>query len=196
MLVLKTSVKSKKWLLSLIVFLLTYPIFLLLWVKISSHYGQAIIRLGTTVASLSFDTRIENVQMKHDDVTVTHVKPIVTTQGIADVVITIPIGISSFTFNVPLTFSLVVCLYPFFSWRKRWFLEVTVLLALVHFLYVYFKNGFYIYHILLKAQVISHSVLKSVFWEYSWSFIDNLLIRFEPFLVVTYLWFRKGTEKT
>jgi hypothetical protein len=97
-----------------------------------------------------------------------------TRHGIDDLLLDLKIEVSKYSFNVPLTFALVAGLFPIFKWQKRSLIECTLQL---------FYN-------LTQVGIKTPSKALQFFLQFMWAFTDNMIIRFEPFLVAIYLWLR------
>lgn len=183
---------KKRILTAALVFLIAYPLCLIVWVAvIKSHYGGLVGETGTFLAAATFKTSIETFDRGKEIIDIVHTKPILTGGGVGDAVIRLKLYISNFSFNMPLTLAIMFALLPIFHWRPLHFCEAIGLIVLVHLLFVYFFNSAAIYGYLVNQGVIEASLPKTIFWEFSWAFIDNMVIRFEPFLVIVYLWLRE-----
>lgn len=100
------------------------------------------------------------------------------------------IAASSFTFNAPLTFA-VMGGFWFFAPRRRAYVEAALILLAVDLLYVFASEGHKLSAVLTSAGFGPSSLPRVLFWEALWGFVDNLVIRFEPFLVGVHLYFRR-----
>ncbi|MEE9213426.1 MAG: hypothetical protein V3U54_01350 [Thermodesulfobacteriota bacterium] len=78
--------------------------------------------------------------------------------------------------------------YPFIR-RKRTYIEVLIILVFVHFLYVFSLEGERLTKALIEQGFEKRSSVSIIFWEFLWGFVDNMVVRFEPFLVGAYLFF-------
>lgn len=185
---------NRKIALSILLFLTCFCLFLIVWIRIAPYYGHLLLNAGPRLSAWSMGVRIEEIRYEGEDGVVTFVRPVYTKGGLAEAVLDIRLSSSGYSFNAPLTFALVVGLLPFFRWQRRSFLEVVVILCLVHLLCIYFACSLQILYNLSsfgggKPAGFMHFVL-----ELCWTFCDKLLIRFEPFLVVVYLWLRNMDE--
>lgn len=121
---------------------------------------------------------------------ITFSRRILTTKGLADFVVDIKIDVSKYSFNVPLTFALVAGLFPFFRWRKRYVAEALVILVFVHLLYIYSLCNLKLFYQIAAIEKTPPSISVQYILEFIWAFTDNMIIRFEPFLIAVYLWLR------
>lgn len=186
------SDRKKRIFTAFLIFLVAYPLCLVAWINLlKPTYGGILGETGTYLAAATFQTRLETFKKGKEVLDIVHAKPILTPEGVADTVIQLKLNISNFSFNLPLTLAIMIALTPIFRWRPMHFCEAIGLIILVHLLFVYFFNAAHIYGYLTNLKVIEPSAVKTAFWEFSWTFIDNLVIRFEPFLVIVYLWLRE-----
>ncbi len=181
---------KNKILLSFGIFILSYLASLILWIHVKSYYGLVLSKLGSYFASATMNCRIESFSKGKEVTKINFSKLISTTKGIGKLSIDVSISVSNYSFNIPLTIALIASLFPFFKWKKRYILEAFTILILVHILYIYSYCCVHIYHILAKVGVQKLTSTGQIFWESLWTFTDNFVIRFEPFLLTLYIWFR------
>ena len=183
---------KKRIIAAFLIFAAVYPLCLVVWISfVKPTYGLVVGETGTYLAAATFQTRLETFEKGKEVLDIVHAKPMITAEGIADSVIQLKLYISNFSFNLPLTLAIMIALLPIFHWRPLHLCEAIGLIVFVHLLFVYFFNAAHIYGSLTQMKVIEPSLVKTAFWEFSWTFIDNLVIRFEPFLVIVYLWLRE-----
>ncbi len=183
---------TRKILYGVVLFAVSYPLLLAAWIWIKPFYGNVIGNSAIRLSAFTTGVRIKEIAIGKEKSKAELTKPVATDRGMADVVIDLSFSISSYTFNVPLTLSLIAALYPVAGWRFRNFIEAIVLLAAIHMLYVY---SYCTYQTLLT--ITNYGGQKTgagtqLFWEFLWNFTDNMVVRFEPFLIAFYLWLRGG----
>jgi len=176
--------------LGVLVFLVTYLLFLVLWIQVKHYYGNMLTHVGAGLAAWTAGLGVEKIQHGKEVATITFVRTIMTKQGLGDLLIDLEISVSNYSFNVPLTFALVAGLFPIFKWRKRSFIEVCFMLLFIHLLYIYFFCSLQLFKSLAQAKIETSSKAFQFFLQFMWAFADNMIIRFEPFLVAVYLWLR------
>ena len=168
-----------------LIFVVSYLIFLAVWLAVKGYYGMAI----TSVASYAI-TLIKNVDM----VELVRSKDIITVgfipqkYGVTILKTGIDIPISNYTFNAPLTFAIMAAFYPFLK-RKWIYLEAVLILVVVHFLFVFSLEGQKLTAALEAQGYEKSGAAVHIFWEFLWGFVDNMVVRFEPFLIGAYLYF-------
>jgi len=115
--------------------------------------------------------------------------------GLSQVVQTIiDIPTSNYAFNVPLSLAIMAAFYPFI--KSKWiYLEALTILVFVHFLFVFSLEGEKLTQILTIHGYEEPSRVAQIFWEFLWGFVDNMVVRFEPFLIGAYLFFMRNREK-
>ncbi len=186
---------SRRFALAVAIFVVAYVCFLVIWIQAKSYYGRALTGLAAPLAGMTAGFRI--TESHHgDDIAALHfTRPVMTRKGMGDVDIDLKISTSNYTFNVPLTLALVASLFPFFRWRKRYLLEAMSLLVCVHLLYIYSYCVFQLYYQMSQKGVETPSAPVRYFLEFTWAFTDNMIIRFEPFLISIYLWLRNARRQ-
>ena len=108
----------------------------------------------------------------------------------------IPVPISTYTFNTPLTVGILAALYPFISRRARAYGEALIMLFGVHLLFVFSLAAKELTEIFMSQGLVSPSILRTAAYQFLWGFVDNMAIRFEPFLLGFYVFlrFRRAQE--
>jgi len=167
-------------------FLLCYAAALPLWLLVKDRYARAVVGVSSRVVASVQGVELTEVRSEGERQRVTFFARGVRGALRADV----GIMASSFTFNAPLTFA-VMGGFWFFAPRRRSYAEAAVVLLVVHLLYVFASEGQKLSAVLIRAGFKPSNLLSVLFWEFLWGFVDNLVIRFEPFLVGVYLYFRR-----
>lgn len=195
-----------------LIFVLSYVIFLVLWVGVKGYgvkgyYGTVITTISSYAVSVVKNAEVVDIVREKDIVSVGFIPK---KFGLAQVYKTsIDIPISNYTFNVPLTFAIMAAFFPFLRTR-RIYLEAVLILILVHIMFVFSLEGERLTKAFVSQGYEKQSDTSQVFWEFLWGFLDNMVVRFEPFLIGAYLFFfrhraasgntekgkkRKGKEK-
>lgn len=182
---------KNKILLSLLIFVLVYPLFLIAWINVKSYYGYGMTHVGAYLSASTMGSSVKEIVVEKEDATITFVRSFYKGLDLADLVIDIKLSVSKYSFNVPLSLALIASLSPLFHWKKRSLIEVILILLLIHLLYIYSFCCLQLYYAFLKAGIKVKSTGSQFFWEFLWGFTDNMVIRFEPFLLTIYLWFKK-----
>src|SRR5512135_2002069 len=172
------------------VFLVSYVIFLFLWIQVKDSYGTAVTvtasKLLTLVKNVSFEEKTRN----GDTIEATF-SPLSRTEVLID----IPVRTSSYTFNAPLTFSFMAALYLFIKRKRRAYTEAILILLAVHLLYVFSLELKTLTEILIQRGIEMESTPKLFISQFLWSFTENMVIRFEPFLIGFYMFVRFGGQR-
>jgi hypothetical protein len=177
--------RKKAVFLALATFLVSYVFFLFLWLQVKDHYGTAITVAASKLLTLGKDVTFEGETGSGDIIEVTF-SPL----GRGDMLIDIPVPTSSYTFNAPLTFSLMATLYFFIRKKKRAYVQAVLILLAVHLLYVFFLESKTLTETLIQRGVEKESTPCLFVTQFLWSFTDNMVIRFEPFLIGFYMFIR------
>lgn len=188
--------KAFKILASFLVFLVSYALFLAVWVKVRTYYGHPMNFFAAQLAALSLNINVEAVEKSaasKEKITMT--KPVATTRGLADLVVDQTIDINNYTFNVPLTAAILVASLLFMRWPWYIMIEGFFIIMSGHLLYLYSYLMLNLQKVLVNLTAKKISWFREMFWEFAWAFADNLVIRFEPFLVVVIIWLLYGKRE-
>ena len=176
-----------------IIFLISFPILLFIWHWVKDYYAIFVIKASVFVTDFIYHFKLEKFKVVKEFIFIDIAKQLFSPDGsLANMVITLKIKPSAFTFNAPLTLALFLSILPIVKINWINVLEVLLFLFLIHFAYVFTLCGLQEYNNLVQTRVISPNGFAKIFWQFGWMFTDNLLIRFEPFLVVAYIYLRKG----
>jgi len=178
---------KKKVFKAVAIFLVSYVIFLFLWIQVKDSYGTAI-----TVTASKLVTLVKNVNFEEKMVSGDTVEATFAPSNRREMLIDIPVRTSSYTFNAPLTFSLMSALFPFVRRRRRAYAEAVMILLAVHLLYVFSLELKTLTEVLIQRGIARESVPQLFISQFLWSFTDNMVIRFEPFLIGFYMFIRFG----
>lgn len=171
---------------AVVVFIVSYLIFLFLWIGIKDHYGKGITftasKLAAGIKNVTFVELTEGRDM---------VQATFSPRGRgSNMLIDIPVKTSSYTFNAPLTLAILSALYPFVGRRKKAYGEALLMLLSVHILYVFSLEAKELSSVLINRNLERPDTISAIFYQFLWSFTDNMIIRFEPFLIGFYLFVR------
>jgi hypothetical protein len=154
--------------------------------------------MAGTAGWLAAETTGYHVRTIHrgdEDTAIEFARGIMTRRGSADLVVEVTIPVSNYSFNVPLTLALVSGLYSYFAWRRKApFLEALSILLAVHLLYIYLFGTLQLYSRLAQAGLPRLSLPLQYSLQFLWAFVENMVIRFEPFLIAVYLWLRNSAH--
>ncbi|SLM29985.1 membrane hypothetical protein [Desulfamplus magnetovallimortis] len=190
--------QTKKILFSLLIFATAYIISLIIWIQIKPYYGNVMTRSGSECAALFSSFRLDNFVHDNEIAKINFSRLIYSHKGLGDLVIDLQINVSNYSFNIPLTIALILSLLPIVKWwNPRTIIEVVIILLVIHFCYVFFYTSlqlFYYSHPGVRQDSFL-TTLNQYFLEFMWMFIDNMVVRFEPFLVALYIFFRNQATK-
>ncbi len=168
------------------VFLISYFLFLGLWILVKDAYGSAVVFVASKAAAGVKYARFEEMTLESDTIeaTFSHLRT-----G-PEVLIDIPLKTSAYTFNAPLTFAIVAALSLSIRRRPRAALEAAAILFCIHLLYVFSREVKELTDVFVGRGIESGGGIGTVLSQFLWSFTDNMVIRFEPFLIGLYLYIR------
>jgi dolichol kinase len=169
------------------IFVVSYVVFLFLWIQLKDSYGTAVTVTASKLLTLVKNVALEETAGGGGTITATF-----TPSSQREVLIDIPIKTSSYTFNVPLTFSFMTALFLFIRRKRRAYAEAVLILLAVHLLYVFSLELKTLTEILIQRGIAKESAPQLFISQFLWGFTDNMVIRFEPFLIGLYMFIRFG----
>lgn len=171
---------------SVVVFIISYLIFLVLWVAAKDYYGSGVTFTASKIAAGMKGLKFEEMTREKDVVQATF-----SPRGRgSNVLIDIPVKTSSYTFNAPLTLAIMAALYPFIRKRKEAYAQALLILLSVHILYVFSLEAKGATDVLVDKGLQKAGSVSGILYQFLWSFTDNMVVRFEPFLIGFYLYAR------
>lgn len=171
---------------AVVIFLLVYFSGLFVWIKAKNYYGYAVSFTASKIATGLKDVKFDAIKKEGDVIRATF-SPVTGNTGM---LIDIPVVTSNYTFNVPLTFAVMAGLYLFLRRRKKAYAEALLILIGVHLLYVLSFDMRELTEILMNRGFETVSRFQIAMYQFLWGFIDNMVIRFEPFLIGFYMFIR------
>lgn len=172
---------------TILIFLCSYLIFLILWIQVKDHYGYMITFIASNMVMVFKNIQFEEITEEKGLIQATFSRPF---KSQADLLLDVPIKTSSYTFNVPLTLGIMAALFPFM--RKRWraYLEALIILLGVHLLYVFSFEANSLTTMFVGKGLEAMSKPRLFAYQFLWEFTNNMVIRFEPFLIGCYVFIR------
>ena len=170
-------------------FLGFYLPFLLAWIQVKNNYGYGVTYIASTLVTVLKEVQFEEMSRRGDVIQATFSRPHPKDRRF-DILIDIPVKTSSYTFNVPLTLAIMASLFPFMSRKKRAYAEALLILIFVHLLYVVSLDANSITTFLIERGWGAVSKPSLFAYQFLWEFTNNMVIRFEPFLIGFYMFIR------
>lgn len=167
------------------IFIASYLIFLFIWVNIKDYYGFTIANHCASIASYVKNVTHNDIRKDGDTLIITFM-PL--KYGSSLLMGTI-VKTSTYTFNAPLTFAIMAAFFLFLR-KKSLYLEVLLFLIISHYIYVFAAVGNQLTTMLVGKGFEEGTNMRLFYWQFLWGFMDNMVIRFEPFLIGAYLYFR------
>jgi hypothetical protein len=177
---------------TILIFLISYFVSLIIWVQVKDTYGYVITFVASKVVAGLKDARLEEISQEKGIIQATF-SPLNDRAGI---LIDIPVKTSSYTFNAPLTLAIMAALYMFIKRRRRAYAEAALILLIVHFLYVFSLEAKQLTGVFMERGIEGSNILIAAVYQYLWGFMDNMVIRFEPFLIGFYMFIRFRDEES
>ena len=172
---------------AVLIFLVSYALFLFVWIQVKDYYGTTLTLTASKLLTLVKDVSYEGVTPVGAAIEVTF-SPL----SRRDMLVDIPVNTSSYTFNAPLTLSLMATLWLFIGKKGKAYSEALLILLGVHLLYVFSLEWKTLTEILMQRGIDQKNNLPLFFSQFLWGFTDNMVIRFEPFLIGFYMFIRFG----
>jgi len=169
-----------------LIFVISFCVFLAGWLVVKGYYGTAITTLSSYAAAAVKNAQVVDITRNKDVVQVGFIPK---TFGVAQVHKTsIDVPVSNYAFNVPLTLAIMAAFFPFLR-SRRIYIEALAILVFVHFLFIFTLEGERLTGVFVSQGYEKDSTVSNVFWQFLWGFLDNMVVRFEPFLIGAYLFF-------
>ena len=182
---------------SALIFIVAFFISLVLWLGImkysgiKNYYGMAVTTVASYATAIVKNVKIVEIKREKDIVTVGFIPK---KYGVTILQTSINVPISNYTFNAPLTFAIMAAFFPFVK-RRRVYAEALLIMVVVHFLFVFSYEAHGLTSELEKQGYEKSSGAVHIFWEFLWGFINNMVVRFEPFLIGAYLYFLRDSAR-
>lgn len=171
---------------TILIFIVSYGFFLILWIQVKDFYGYGMTVAASKIVAGLKDLEIEAVDRNEERVQVTFTPYRIN----RNVLIDIPVRTNTYTFNSPLTMAIMASLFLFIKNRLRAYAEAVMLLLIVHMLFVVTFELKELTVTLVNMMMETASKARIFVYEFLWGFTDNMVIRFEPFLIGFYLFVR------
>jgi hypothetical protein len=171
---------------TVLIFIISYFVFLILWIQVKDYYGYGMTLTASRVIAGIKDLEIDAVDQDDERVQVTFTPYKIN----RDILIDIPVRTNTYTFNSPLTLAIMSSLFLFIRKRLRAYGEALLLLLIVHLLFITTFEMKELTTVLMNMKLQTVSQSRIFIYQFLWSFTDNMVIRFEPFLIGFYLFVR------
>ncbi len=188
---MKTISRRKISALTVLVFLAAYLASLMVWLQVKDGYGYATTFIASRLAAELKDARVEEISFAKDLVQVTF-SPLL---GRHDLLVDVPVRTSHYTFNTPLTVGIMAAVYPFITRRARAYAEALAMLFGVHLIYIVSLETKELTEVFVGQGLAAPGVFRTASYQFIWGFVDNMVLRFEPFLIGFYIFLRFGRSR-
>lgn len=168
------------------IFIVSYSVFLILWIQVKDHYGYGMTLTASKVIASIKDLEIDAIDQDDERVEVTFTPYKIN----KDILIDIAVKTNTYTFNSPLTLAIMSSLILFIRKRLRAYAEAISLLLIVHMLFIMSFELKELSTVFMNMKLEPVSQTRIFVYQFLWSFTDNMVIRFEPFLIGFYLFVR------
>jgi hypothetical protein len=159
---------------------------MLAWIQVQDTYGYVITIVSSKFVAAFKDAKLEEV-LQEDNV----IKAIFRSlKNKKNVLFLIPLKTSIYAFNVPLTVSILACLFLFIRRKLRAYGEAIILLVGIHFFYVFFFGIMRLTEVFMGKGIEEQNPLLLTFYQFLWGFTEYTFINFGPFLIGIYIFMR------
>ncbi len=190
---MRINTKKLLYLYAVVTFFLAYSVTLLMWLHFKHYYAILAVKTASNITAIIKGIELNNIGIENDRcITRFLYEKYIPLKGPTKVEMDIPVWTSKYTYNVPLTIALIISFAFVIRWKKQLIFEVALILFSVHILYIVTFQGLQIYYVLVGEQLIRQSIIIQFIWEFLWNFTNSMIIRFEPFLVILYLYLRQS----
>jgi len=172
---------------TVLVFLIAFFVSLLIWIQVKDYYGFTVTFISSKIIGAVKEAKIDEIVKMKDVVRATFYAPLSIRP---DMLVDINVRTSKYTFNVPLTIGIMSAMYFFIGRRLRAFTEALLLLLCIHHLFVISLEYKIITESFMQIHIEPFSKSRIFLSQFFWSFTNNMVIRFEPFLIGFYLFLR------
>jgi hypothetical protein len=168
------------------VFLVSYVFFLFLWAGIKDYYGYAVTFVASHSVSVLKNVNVREIARDGDTI-----KPVFSPKGKeSQFTVGVPIKTSLYTLNMPLSFGIMACLFPFIRKRPRAYGEALAILFSVHLLNVFLLESKLLTQVFQGRGIEAPCRQCLNLYQFLWNFTSSMVIRFEPFLLGFYIFVR------
>jgi hypothetical protein len=171
---------------TVLIFIISYVVFLIIWIQVKDYYGYGMTLTASRIIAGIKDLEIDAVDQNDERVQVTFTPYKIN----RNILIDIPVRTNTYTFNSPLTLAIMSSLFLFIRKRLRAYGEAAILLLTVHLLFITTFELKELTTVLMNMKLQTVSQARIFVYEFLWGFTDNMVIRFEPFLIGFYLFVR------
>jgi hypothetical protein len=168
-----------------ITFFAAYIILSVLWLQVRDIYGYGTTFVGSKLAAGAKDARLEEITIGENVVTAGF-----SSMKRADIYVDVPVNLSVYTTNVPLTLSLLFSLYTFIKRRMRAYSEAILILLMFHILYVFLFVILQLTNTFMMKGIEGTGLIRLSNYHFLWGLAEHASMSFAPFLIVVYIFVR------
>ena len=182
---LKQIIIKSRILRPVITFIAAYIVLSVLWLPVRDIYGYGTTFVASKLAAGVKDARLEDITIGKNVVTAgfSSIKR-------ADIYVDVPVNLSVYTTNVPLTLSLLLSLYTVIKRRTRAYAEALLILLMFHLLYVFLFVTLQLTNTFMVRGIEGAGLLRLSNYHFLWGLAEHASMSFAPFLIVVYIFVR------
>jgi hypothetical protein len=172
------------WRKIVLLFVVTYPVWLLLWLPAKDYYAAGIAYCGAEFTPMFQKVSFESLEMKHDQIAM---KFGFNLPGNRINSASVMINTSTYAFSVPLILALLSAFVPFLEKKKGPVLTIVAAVLGIHFLHVFLDQNYAIAMAFTSAGYMTGGEVWIFCRRYLSEWMEFLVLRFLPFLCGFYL---------
>lgn len=183
---LRQLITESRILKAVLIFFLSYIFLSILWVQLKDIYGYGITFVASKFVAGVKDARLEELVKGEDVINATF-----SARKAGKLIsVNVPVKVSPYFANVPLTISMLVSLSLYIKRRKRAYAEALLILLLFHLLHVFFFGTLELTKTFMGKGVEAVSLMLLSFYQFFWGLMEYASMSFAPFLIVIYIFVR------
>lgn len=171
---------------TIFLFLISFLIFLILLSYIKSQYSYTLTFIASEISSKIKNVKFIEVTKKGNDFFLIN---FISLKENSPAIFQAKIN-TIFTFTLPITLAIFVSLLPYLEKRIRATIETIVILISIHILYILSHELYELTKFLIYREIEKPRKIPFYFYQYLAVFTKNMIIRFEPFILGLYIYFR------
>lgn len=171
---------------TIFLFLISFLIFLILLSYIKSQYSYTLTFIASEISSKIKNVKFIEVTKKENDFFLIN---FISLKENSPAIFQAKIN-TIFTFTLPITLAIFVSLLPYLEKRIRATIETIVILISIHILYILSHELYELTKFLIYREIEKPRKIPFYFYQYLAVFTKNMIIRFEPFILGLYIYFR------
>ena len=175
---------------AVVIFIFAYAAFFFAWLLVKNYYAVALVYVSAPLAAITKGASFESLTQSADAVKVKLILKKFKEEC------NLTISTSRYTYNAPISLAIAAVFVPWISKKKRALLSVLLILLSVHLFYLFSLETLALTRIIYDKNLRDVGFLEMNIHVVMYHFTDYLLLRFEPFLMGFFLYFKFVRKET